>query len=269
MEKIRLDLYLFSHHFVPSRSKAHELICNGKVTVNKKVILKPAFEVNEEDSIQIEENEILKYVSRGGLKLEKALDFFHVSLKDKVILDIGASTGGFTDCALKSGAKKVYSVDVGMDQLHPSLKKHPQVISMENLNFKDVTKSMFQDEIDLYVCDVSFISIETILKKLREFAENFTIIILYKPQFEVGRNNLTKNGVVKNKKVLIEAMNQFMYFLESLNIGVLNATYSPILGQKEGNIEFLFYLKSHASSISINISKLVEEAYKVLKVTKC
>ncbi len=269
MEKIRLDLQLLNKNLVPSRSKANELIRNGKVMVNHKIILKPAFEVDESDNISIEENEILKYVSRGGLKLEKAIQFFHLSLKDLVVLDIGASTGGFTDCALKHGVKKVYSIDVGVNQLHSSLRNHPQVISIENLNFKDISKTLISDKIDLYVCDVSFISIETILLKLKEFDENFTIIILYKPQFEVGKNNINKNGVVKNKKVLIDTMTQFIDFLSRMNIGIVNATYSPILGQKEGNIEFLFYLKNQTSSIHLDIKKLVEEAYKILKVKKC
>ena len=143
MSKIRLDICLVNKNIVPSRSKASELIHNGKVTVNGKVIVKPSFEVLESDNISLLENELLKFVSRGGLKLEKALNYFNINIKDFIILDIGASTGGFTDCALKHNAKKVYSLDVGTDQLHESLKNDSRVISLENTNFKDVDSSMF------------------------------------------------------------------------------------------------------------------------------
>lgn len=266
MNKERLDLYLLNHNFVPSRSKASELINNGNVKVNDKVILKPSFQVCDEDNILILKNDVLDYVSRGGLKLKKAIDSFFIDLNNKILLDIGASTGGFTDCALKHGAKKVYSLDVGTNQLHPSLKANPKVISIENTNFKDVDQSMFDEKIDLYVCDVSFISIQIILKKLKELDDNFTIMLLFKPQFEVGKNNLNKNGVVKNKKILYESLIKFNDFLNSLNIGIINVTYSPICGQKEGNIEFLFYLKNNQKSQYFDYLKIINEAIEVLKV---
>lgn len=269
MNKIRLDVCLVNKNIVPSRSKASELIHNGKIMVNGKVIIKPSFEVLETDEITLLENELLKFVSRGGLKLEKALTYFNINIKDFTILDIGASTGGFTDCALKHNAKKVYSLDVGTDQLHESLRNDSRVISLENTNFKDVNHEMIKDNIDLYVCDVSFISITTILKILKNFDDKFTIIILYKPQFEVGKNNLNANGVVKNKKVLLQSLNNFKMFLDSLNIGLIDGTYSPITGQKEGNVEFLFYLKSNEKSNPINFEKIIDEAYNVLKVKKC
>lgn len=266
MNKERLDTYLVKNNYVPSRSKAAELIHNGKVLINNKVILKPSFDVSDEDQIKILNNEVLKYVSRGGLKLEKAIDYFNLNLKDKVILDIGASTGGFTDCALKYNAKKVYSLDVGTNQLHDSLKNNDKVISLENTNFKDVDSSMFNEKIDLYVCDVSFISIQIILRKLQELDKDFEIVVLFKPQFEVGKNNLNKNGVVKNKKILSEALNRFNDFLNITKIGVVDATYSPICGQKEGNIEFLFYLKNNYTSKIINYELIINEAIEVLKV---
>ena len=218
MEKSRLDVYLVKVNIVPSRSKAAELINNNKVMVNNKIISKASYEVNENDDIKILNNEVLKYVSRGGLKLEKAINYFNLSLKDKVILDIGSSTGGFTDCALQNGAKLVYALDVGTNQLHESLKNNNKVISMENTNFKDVTSEMFKESIDLYVCDVSFISILTIIRKLKELDNNFDIVILFKPQFEVGKNNLNASGVVKNPNAIISALNNFAYFLSSLNI---------------------------------------------------
>ena len=168
MNKVRLDLYLVEHNYVPSRSKASEMLKNNKVFVNNKLVNKPSFEVDEIDIISISENDILKYVSRGGLKLEKAINDFSLNLDGLTILDIGASTGGFTDCALQNNAKKVYALDVGNNQLHESLLNNDKVINLENTNFKDVTKDMFDKHIDLYVCDVSFISIQTILKKLKE-----------------------------------------------------------------------------------------------------
>ena len=266
MSKIRLDTYLVNNNYVPSRSKASELIHSNKVYVNDKLISKPSFEVDESSNIKIISNDLLKYVSRGGLKLEKAINIFSLDLSGKVILDIGASTGGFTDCALQNDAKKVYSLDVGYDQLHESLRNNDKVINIENTNFKDVSLSMFDEKIDLYVCDVSFISIMQILKKLIELDDNFSIVILFKPQFEVGKNNLNKHGVVKNTNILIKALNDFAYKLKLMNIGIIDATYSPIIGQKEGNIEYLFYLKKNNTSKNINFESLVNESYKALKV---
>ena len=140
------------------------------------------------------------------------------------------------------------------------------MISLENTNFKDVDSSMFNEKIDLYVCDVSFISIQTILRKLKELDDNFNIVILFKPQFEVGKNNLNKNGVVKNKNILVNALNNFEEFLKIMNISIVNATYSPITGNKEGNIEFLFYLNNSGINKKINYNSIVEEAISVLKV---
>lgn len=266
MSKERLDSFLVRKGIVPSRSKAAELISEGKVKVNDKTITKNSYEVDETCNIELLNNEVLKYVSRGGLKLQKAIESFNLSLDDKVILDIGSSTGGFTDCALKHNAKKVYALDVGTNQLHESLRNNDKVVSIENTNFKDANNEMFDEKIDLYVCDVSFISIEIILTKLKKLDENFNIIILFKPQFEVGKNNINKSGVVKNKNAVVNALFKFNDFLKALNIGILNATFSPIKGQKEGNIEFLFNLKANEKSININFERLVNEAYNSLKV---
>lgn len=266
MSKQRLDSFLVLKGIVPSRSKASELINNGKVKVNDKIITKNSYEVDESASIELLNNEVLKYVSRGGLKLQKAIEAFNLDLTNKVILDIGSSTGGFTDCALRHNAKKVYALDVGTNQLHESLRNNDKVVSIENTNFKDASNDMFDESIDLYVCDVSFISIEIILTKLKQLDENFNIIILFKPQFEVGKNNINKSGVVKNKNAVIAALNKFNDFLNIFKIGIKNATFSPITGQKEGNIEFLFNLKANEKSIGINFDKLVNEAYNSLKV---
>ncbi|MCI5745523.1 MAG: TlyA family RNA methyltransferase [Erysipelotrichaceae bacterium] len=269
MEKNRLDVFLVENSYAPSRSKALELIKSQKVMVNKKIIIKPSFLVSISDEIIILQSDVLKYVSRGGLKLERAINMFDINMNDYIILDIGASTGGFSDCCLKHNAKKVYSLDVGSNQLSDELRNNAKIVCLENTNFKDVNKDIIKDPIDLYVCDVSFISIRTILKTLKNFDGNFTIIILFKPQFEVGKSKLNSKGVVKNKKFLIEALTQFDCFLKSEKIGVINMTYSPIVGFKEGNIEFLFYLKNNQVGINVDYNKIVNEAENVLKVKTC
>ena len=187
MSKQRLDSFLVLKGIVPSRSKASELINNGKVKVNDKIITKNSYEVDESASIELLNNEVLKYVSRGGLKLQKAIETFDLDLTDKVILDIGSSTGGFTDCALRHNAKKVYALDVGTNQLHESLRSNDKVVSIENTNFKDASNDMFDEPIDLYVCDVSFISLTKIgeaVSGLLERGKHFMALI--KPQFECG-----------------------------------------------------------------------------------
>lgn len=262
---MRLDLYLVSNKLADTRSKAAQLIKNGKVLVNGKVILKNGFEFKEPDKVEIIENDVLEFVSRGGHKLEKAINVFGLDFKDKVICDIGSSTGGFTDCSLKHGAKKVYAIDVGTNQLHDSLKEDTRVVVLENTNFRYVDKSIFKDKIDFYVCDVSFISIRLILETLLSFNEDFKIIILFKPQFEVGKDKLNHNGVVRKDAFLVEALNSFSSFLKEKHIHVLDASYSPIKGNKEGNIEFLFYLSTNGTDKHINYSELVKQAVLELK----
>jgi len=262
----RLDTYLTLNNMLPSRSKAQELISKGKILVNNKVVTKASYDVKEIDIVTVLEDELLTYVSRGGLKLEKAIKLFNIDVSRLVCCDIGASTGGFTDCLLTFNAKKVYAIDVGTNQLADKLKNDNRVISLENTNFKDVTIDTFKDKIDLYVCDVSFISIETIIKHLNEFDSDFHMVILYKPQFEVGPNNLNHNGVVKSSNIIKEYLNRFVEFLKILNIGIINFTYSPIKGQKEGNIEYLFELKNNYKNTNINIEKTVNDSYKELKV---
>ena len=257
---MRLDLYLTQQGYCETRSKASQLIKNNKVKVNDRIITKNGFEVKETDKITVIENDVLEYVSRGGHKLEKAIEVFSIDMKDKVICDIGSSTGGFTDCALKHGAKKSYAVDVGTCQLHESLRKDPRVVVLENTNFRYIDKSIFHGEIDYYVCDVSFISIREILKTLLSFKEDFHILLLFKPQFEVGPGKLNKKGVVKSIDYLIDALLDFEAFLKDKKLTILNASYSPILGNKEGNMEFLFDIASKGKSKKMNYPELVKEA---------
>lgn len=257
---MRLDIYLLENNYCETRSKASQLIKNNKVLVNDKVITKNGFEVKENDAVKVLQNDVLKYVSRGGLKLEKAISYFSLDFKDKVICDIGSSTGGFTDCSLHNGAKKVYAIDVGSNQLHESLRNRSDVIVFENTNFKDVTTNIFTDKIDYFVCDVSFISIRQIINKLISLYIDFTLICLFKPQFEVGPSKLNHNGVVKTNDDILNTLNDFEIYLRNKNINILNCTYSPILGNKQGNKEFLFYLSTSGTSIKFNYEEIISLA---------
>ncbi len=262
---MRLDVFLVENHYVETRNKASQLIKGNKVKVNGKVISKNGYDVSPSDKIEIIKNDILEFVSRGGHKLEKAINVFSLDFKDKIICDIGSSTGGFTDCSLKHGAKKVYAIDVGTNQLHPSLREDSRVVVLENTNFRFFDKNTFQEKIDYYVCDVSFISIRTILDTLISFKEDFKIMLLFKPQFEVGPARLNKNGVVAKKEYLVDAIESFLTYLKNNGFHVLNVSYSPILGNKEGNIEFLFNISNTGKDISFDPKKLVKEAYWELK----
>lgn len=261
---MRLDIYLTENGFASTRSKAQQLIKEGMIKVDDKIIVKSGFEINNQ-KVDIIENEVLKYVSRGGHKLQKAIDTFGLNFKDKVIVDIGSSTGGFTDCSLKYGAKKVYAIDVGTSQLHESLRNREDVIIMENTNFKDVTKDTFSEKIDFYVCDVSFISIRFILNTLLSFHSDFEIILLFKPQFEIGKVGLNKKGVVKNKSFLKESLNDFVSYLKEHKLNIIDYSFSPILGNKEGNIEFLFYLSTSKKGKTFLVNPLLDDAINSLK----
>lgn len=262
---MRLDLFLVENKYAETRSKASQLIKNGKVLVNSRPVSKNGFEVKDTDQVKVLENDVLEYVSRGGHKLEKALQVFAVDFQDKVICDIGSSTGGFTDCSLKNGAKKVYAIDVGTSQLHSSLRNNPKVVVLENTNFRYVTPSIFEEKIDYYVCDVSFISVRVILETLLSFKEDFIILLLFKPQFEVGPDRLNKNGVVRKKEFLIDAINHFKEYLRTKSLHILGVSYSPILGNKEGNIEFLFEISTKGNDISFLSETLVKEAISALR----
>ncbi len=262
---MRLDLFLVNKGLSETRSKASQLIKSQKVKVNHRIVTKNGYDVNDSDIVEILANNVLEYVSRGGHKLAKAIDIFNVDFQNKVICDIGSSTGGFTDCSLKRGARKVYAIDVGTSQLHESLRKDSRVVVMENTNFKNVTPSFFEDEIDYYVCDVSFISIRAIIDTLLSFGKEFKLICLYKPQFEVGPTRLNKNGVVKKKCFLVESLNSFSMYLHANQLHILCYSYSPILGNKEGNIEFLFYISTTGKDVRGDFVSVVDDAYLALK----
>jgi 23S rRNA (cytidine1920-2'-O)/16S rRNA (cytidine1409-2'-O)-methyltransferase len=229
---MRLDLYLVKHGLTESRERAKELIKSGAVALEGQIITKPAFEVFDE---KIEITASQKYVSRGGYKLEFALQAFDLDTADLVCMDIGASTGGFTDCLLQSGAKLVYAVDVGTAQLHPSLKSDPRVISAEQTDFRKLEAAAFPP-IDLFVCDVSFISATKILPALKSLMHSSSkALILIKPQFEIkGRH---KNGIIKSKSEREKAVENVLEAAKALGLEPKGVKECPFTG-KDGNIEY-------------------------------
>lgn len=244
---MRLDLYLVHHMDVESRTKAQDLIQNQNVYVNSKLAAKPSLEVSEIDTVEIRNQEILKFVSRAGLKLEAALHKLKIDLKDKVVLDVGQSTGGFTDCCLQSGASQVIGFDVGENQLHEKIKNHSKVKYFEKQNAKNIhenfefSKALPADGVDLLICDVSFISLTHIVPAVASYLKkDGEYLFLVKPQFECGPENLDKNGIVKNKNVYLDIqLNLKKLFTLHFN-DVQNYIECPIRG-KEGNTEFFIY----------------------------
>ncbi len=250
---MRVDKYLVEKGFFDSRTKAQEALRSQAVLVDGVLIDKPNFEINEAVEIKIIK-EICPYVSRGGLKLKGAITAFNIDFKDKVVLDIGASTGGFTDCALKEGAKLVYAVDVGTNQLAASLRNRKEVVSLEQTNILDI--DYFPKPIDYLVMDVSFVSIEKLLPALNRFiTEDNALICLIKPQFEVGKRFL-KNGIVKDKRLHLEVLQNVSTTLASYGLIIYKLIPSPILGGS-GNKEFLAYIKRGNKS-NINLLEVVK-----------
>lgn len=249
---MRIDLYLVEKGYFKTRSKASLAIKANAIYVNDKLITKNGFEITDEDKLEIK-IETDRYVSRGGYKLEKAIEEFKLDFTNKTVLDIGASTGGFTDCALQNNAAKVYSVDTGVDQLVEELKVNPKVVSMEQTNILDTN---IEDKIDFIVMDVSFVSIENMIPALlRYLDENNKIVMLIKPQFEVGKIKM-KNGVIKDPKIHLNVLNQVYNALLQAGIYIEKCIVSPILGGS-GNKEFLA-LASKQNCAKPNFNKIVE-----------
>lgn len=241
-EKLRLDVALFEKGLCESREKAKALIMAGQVYVNGQKALKSGVTLKETDSVEVRGKQ-MPFVSRGGFKLQKAVDVFGVRLENKVCMDIGASTGGFTDCMLQHGAKKVFAVDVGYGQLAWKLRTDERVVNLERTNFRYVTKEQIEDEIDFASVDVSFISLKLILPVMRELlANDGEAVCLIKPQFEAGRENVGKKGVVRDVNVHINVVEDIFSFVLENGFDVLNLDFSPIKGP-EGNIEYLIYLR--------------------------
>ena len=241
-EKTRLDVALFERGFAESREKAKALIMAGQVYVNDKKITKSGETVKEGDCLEVR-GEKMPYVSRGGFKLEKAVNNFGLKLDGCICMDIGASTGGFTDCMLMNGAVKVYSIDVGYGQLAWKLRTDSRVVNMERTNFRYVTKEEIPEDIDFASVDVSFISLKLIVPVMRELLKNGgQAVCLIKPQFEAGREKIGKKGVVRELSTHIEVVEDIYDFMLSNGFSVLNLDYSPIKGP-QGNIEYLIFVE--------------------------
>ncbi len=268
--KERLDVALVSRGLVETREKAKAIIMAGIVYVNNQKSDKAGANVKPDDIIEVR-GETLKYVSRGGLKLEKAVASFGLELKDCVCADIGASTGGFTDCMLQNGAKRVYSIDVGYGQLAWKLRSDERVINLERTNFRYVTREQVPEELDFASVDVSFISLSHILPVmytlLREGGQS---VCLIKPQFEAGKENVGKKGVVRDKNVHIAVIEKIIELVKENNFTLLGLDFSPIKGP-EGNIEYLCYIqKGSAQSVDeiMSADAVVDASYEALKEGK-
>ena len=268
MAKKRLDTVLVEQGFFDTRSKAPAAIMAGQILVNDLKIDKPGTQVTDEVKIKIIGNK-LPYVSRGGLKLEKALKVFPISLNDKTVADIGASTGGFTDCSLQNGARKVYAIDVGYGQLAWSLRNDERVVNMERTNVRYLDETSLPEKIQIATIDVAFISLDKVLPAVRKLlSTDGCVIALIKPQFEAGRDKVGKKGVVREPKVHEEVIEKVIEMAKEEKFGIGGLDYSPIKGP-EGNIEYLLYLTLNENeNISYDrISQIVALSHGNLKDT--
>ena len=261
MEKKRLDVYLFENGLAASRSAAQAMIMAGDIYIDNQKAMKAGETVSGTENIEVR-GKTLAYVSRGGLKLEKALKVFPVSLADSVCMDIGASTGGFTDCMLQNGAAKVYAVDVGYGQLAWKLRSDARVINMERTNIRYVTDADVPEPLDFFSVDVAFISLRPVLpvaySLLKDGGEG---VCLIKPQFEAGREKVGKKGVVRDKAVHIEVIERVLEFTKEIGFSVCGLDFSPVRGP-EGNIEYLMYVsKSGEESQSFDVRGIVEKSH--------
>ena len=266
MSKIRLDQLVFDKGFADSREKAKAIVMSGNVYINGQKSDKPGFQVAPDTEIEVRIKE-LPFVSRGGYKLDKALKVFPVDVNDKICIDCGASTGGFTDVLLQHGAKKVYSVDVGYGQLAWKLRNDSRVVNLERTNLRYVTSNQIPEEIDVAVCDVSFISIKLIIPAVKTLLKpDAPFICLIKPQFEAGRELVGKKGVVRDANVHKQVVEDILSSVALAGMSVEGLDYSPITGP-EGNIEFLLYMKNHTVEKEVPASlveEVVDKAHKEL-----
>lgn len=266
-DKIRLDTAVFEAGFAESREKAKTFIMAGQVYVNNQKFDKPGTFIKSTDKIEFR-GPTLKYVSRGGLKLEKAIANFGINLTDNTCADIGASTGGFTDCMLQNGAKKVYSIDVGYGQLAWKLRTDERVVNLERTNFRYVTKEQIPDSLDFCSVDVSFISLSIIVPVMKTLmSDNATAVCLIKPQFEAGREKVGKKGVVRDLAVHIEVIEKIIKMVTDNGFSVLNLDFSPIKGP-EGNIEYLIHIKNDNKSemkTEVTAKEIAELSHSKLK----
>lgn len=250
---MRLDLYLQLNRYFDSRNKSSEAIRRGEIKVNAKIITKPSFEIDDNMGYKIEYVYADKFVSLGGYKLKKAIDDFNLDFDNKVVCDIGASTGGFTDCAIQHGAKKVYAVDLNDTLLHKSLKQNQNVIPIVK-NAKELTKNDMQDEIDIICADLSFISATQVMHVFYNLSKtNGLVVLLIKPQFEMKKHIKLKNGIIKDENLRINACRDVYNCAVSVGFNVKNITNAPINDNK--NVEYLILLEKNSLK-SENFEKL-------------
>lgn len=266
-EKKRLDTVVVDLGFAETRSKASAIIMSGEIYVNGQKETKAGYAVKDTDKIEFKGKK-MPFVSRGGYKLEKAMKAFNISLNDFICMDIGASTGGFTDCMLQCGAIKVYSIDVGYGQLAWKLRTDERVVNLERTNFRYLTKETVTEEIDFASIDVSFISLKKILPVLFDFLKkNGKTVALIKPQFEAGKDKVGKKGVVRDINTHKEVIDSIVDFAFNEGFSVLNLDFSPIRGP-EGNIEYLVYLsKDEEKQLCVSkekIDEIVEKSHTIL-----
>ena len=259
--KERLDVLLVNMGMAPSREQARALIMEGKVYVNGGKEDKPGMRFDMYSSIEVRGDK-LPFVSRGGLKLQKAVEIWNLDFTGMTCMDVGASTGGFTDCMLKHGAEKVYAVDVGYGQLHWNLRNDPRVVNMEKTNIRYLTPEELNDAVDFVSVDVSFISLTKVLPVLLALMkQEARAVTLIKPQFEAGREKVGKKGVVREAETHIEVCEAMTSFAREQGFTVLGLDYSPVRGP-EGNIEYLMYLKKGSGENAVlDIQKLVSESH--------
>ena len=262
----RLDVYLFENGLAQSRERARAIIMAGDVYIDGQKADKAGTPVADGMKVEVR-GERLKYVSRGGLKLEKAMSSFDITLDGMICADIGASTGGFTDCMLQNGAEKVYAVDVGYGQLAWKLRTDPRVVDLERTNFRYVTTEQISDPLDFASVDVSFISLKKILPVLKRLMKpQARCVCLIKPQFEAGRENVGKKGVVRDKTVHIDVVKGIVEFALYESFSVDGLDYSPVKGP-QGNIEYLILLKNDGESVmntDVQPEELVEQSHNAL-----
>ena len=265
MAKRRLDVAVVELGLAESRQKAQAVIMAGQVYVNGQKVDKAGAAVGPDAQIEVR-GKTLRYVSRGGLKLEKAMSCWPITLENAVCADIGASTGGFTDCMLQNGASKVYAVDVGYNQLDWKLRTHPQVVCMERTNARYLTAEQIPETLDFFSVDVSFISLNLILPALRPLMrDGGQAVCLVKPQFEAGKDKVGKKGVVRDPQVHLEVLEHFLVHAANAGFAVKDITFSPIKGP-EGNIEYLGYLEAgEGPAWAGDLKGLVEQSHSVWK----
>lgn len=259
---MRLDEFLVKNNFAKSREKAKEMIKASEVFIDERAVSKPSFNVFGNENITVN-SQRERYVSRGGFKLEKALRSFGICLDGKVCADFGASTGGFTDCMLQNGAKKVYAVDVGHMQLDESLRKCERVCNIEGMNIRNISPDILNEKVSFIGADLSFISLRLVLKNIYSCLDDSgECVLLVKPQFECGKENIGKGGIVKSKKVHINVLENLLKDFYENNLYISGLDYSPIAGGS-GNIEYLAYLKKEKSEIKgFDLNKLTDDAFK-------